>query len=330
MASKKMSLKDARPAPKPPDPEVIVGEGGRTDAGSGMTGLIMKCPKAYQYDAVRGIRLPKVQMEPHFAVGILFAAMRREWFGRKFASDEKTWTYLKKKCQTEAELQHLPINTKDEVFALALMSKYMEHWLARARPRPLAAEYQMGPVALRKGDPFNMFRTAKLDDLSYYPEAGGALCIGEAKTTSADPGAVVREYESHVQTLLYQALYKVDPNGEKKFGPVACTMLDIVCKPVEGKKASFHRVPIEVRPAQVEQFIESARFYLTMANKIDWDTPVMRTYRCTEMHGRMRVDCTFKDLCRFGGTSAGKYVLHDGRALRKYKPQPGAEKMPWD
>ena len=81
---------------------------------------------------------------------------------------------------------------------------------------------------------------------------------------------------------------------------------------------------------QVEQFIESARFYLTMANKIDWDTPVMRTYRCTEMHGRMRVDCTFKDLCRFGGTSAGKYVLHDGRALRKYKPQPGAEKMPWE
>jgi hypothetical protein len=119
--------------------------------------------------------------------------------------------------------------------------------------------------------------------------------------------------------------------GQKKWGKVNGVMLDVVCKPNEGhRKPSFHRVFIEIRPEAVKSFVESTRYYLTLANKIDWDTNTMRTYRCTEMHGRMRVDCTFKDLCRFGGAAAGKYVLHDGRALRKYKPEPGAEKMPWE
>lgn len=327
---KKTIKLEGAPPPKKPEPEVIVGEGGRTDAGSGMTSLIMKCQKAYQFDAVRGIRVPQTQMPPHFAVGILFAAMRREWFGRKFDTSEKTWMYLKRKCQAEAELQHLPIDPHNETQALALMGKYIEHWSSRPRPRPIAAEYQLGPCALVPGDAFNLHRTAKLDDLSFYPEGGGALYIGEAKTTSSDPGSVIREYEHHVQPLLYTALYMAAPEGMKKYGKVAGVMLDIVCKAVDGKKPSFHRVPIEIRPEAVKAFVESTRFYLRLANKIDWDTDVPRSYRCTEMHGRMRVDCTFKDLCRFGGTSAGKYVLHDGRALRKHKPQPGMEKMPWD
>jgi hypothetical protein len=327
----KVRLVDLNPKPpKKPEPDVIVGEGGRTDAGSGMTSLIMRCPKAYQYDAVRKIRVPQTQMPPHFAVGILFAAMRREWFGRRFDTSEATWQHLKAKCQAEAELQHLPLSPKDEAFALALMAKYIEHWSARPRPRPIAAEYQIGPAPLVPGDPPHLYRTAKLDDLSYYPEAGGALCIGEAKTTSADVGSVVREYELHVQPLLYTALYMAAPEGQARWGKVAGVVLDVTCKPMEGKKPSFHRVAIEIRPEAVQQFVESARYYVELASRITWDTNAMRTYRCTEMHGRMRVDCKFKDLCRFGSAAAGKYVLEDGRALRRYKPVPGAEKMPWE
>lgn len=319
-----------RKAPKPPEPDVIVGEGGRTDAGSGMTGLVMKCPKAFQYDAVRGLRVPQAQMPPHFAVGILFAAMRREWFGRRFDTSEKTWRFLKKKCQAEAEGQHLPITQEDETKSLALMSAYIEHWSKRAKPKPVAAEYLLGPAPLRAGDPPSMNRTARLDDLSYYPEAGMALCIGEAKTTAGDVSATIREYESHVQTYLYQALYMMAPQGEAVYGPVAGTVLDVVCKPSnERGKPTFHRVFIEVRREAVRRFIESARFYVDIARNIKWDSEPPRTYRCTEMHGRMRVDCTFKDLCRFGSAAASKFVLADGRALRKYKPQPGAEKMPW-
>jgi len=328
--SKDFDTKKTR-VPKLPGDEVLVGEGGRTDAGSGRTSLLMKCPKAYQYDAIRGLRVPQAQMPSHFAVGILFAAMRREWFGRKFDTSEKTWRFLKKKCQQEAELQHVPIRPEDERQALALMGLYIDHWGKRPKPRPVAAEYLLGPCPLVPGMKDEVFkRTARLDDLSYYPEAGGALCIGEAKTTSGDVGAVIREYELHVQPMLYTALYNVAPQGRAMFGPVAGVVLDVVCKPSEGRKPSFHRVAIEIREKALKEFVESTQYHLELARRMGWDSNVPRSYRCTEMHGRMRVDCTFKELCRFGSAVAGKFVLADGRALRKYEPRPGAEKMPWE
>jgi hypothetical protein len=316
---------------KKKDPPVLVGTGGRTAAGSSATAEVMRCVKLYQYSQVRGLRIPKAQVPAHFAIGSLFAAMRREWFGRKFDTSEKVWTYLKRKCQQEAEEQRELINQKDEAFALALMGKYIEHWSVRPRPTPLAAELELGPIPLVKGGPFNMARTAKLDDLSKYPEAGGALCIGEAKTTSGDVNAVIREYELHVQTLLYQAVYRAAEQGQVRYGKVAGTVLDIVVKPETGRKASFARVFVEIRPSVVEAFVESAQYYLAMANKVDWDTPTPRNFdNCTKMHGRMRVDCTFKDLCRFGSSAAGRYVMPDGSPLRKHKPVPGAERMPWE
>ena len=310
---------------------VLVGGGGATPAGWHSIGVMHRCPKAFQLEHVRGIRVPQSRMPAPFAIGILFAAARRTWFGERFDSSEATWKLIRRAMKREAEEQRLPIEKKDSVFTEVLMSKYIEHWLKFPRPRPLAAEYLLGPAPLVKDDPFNLFRTARLDDLSYYPEAGGALCIGEAKTTSGDVGAVVREYELHGQPLLYSALYKTCPNGEAKFGAVNGVVLDVTTKPYEGKKPAFSRVFVEIRPSAIEWFVANLRGYLRAANKIDWDAEVPRNVQgCTYMAGRARVDCTYKELCRFGVAAAGRYVLRDGSGLKKYKPQPGAERLPWE
>jgi hypothetical protein len=310
--------------------EVIVGESGPTEAGSSATQLILRCAKLYQYAAVRGIRVPASETPDHFAIGSGFGAMRREWFGRKFATDGVTWKHLRKALKKEMKLQSLPVKDSALTYTLKLFDAYVEFWLKRPRPRPVAAEYKLGPAPLRKDDPFNLFRTARLDDLSYYPEAADALCIGEAKTTSADVGSVVREYELHVQPLQYLALYNMCKEGAAKHGPVAGIVMDIAKKAYGREKFAFARVFVEIRPETVEQFVHSIRGYLIAANKIDWDADAPRSYQCTYMAGRAKVDCTYKDICRFGKSGIGNYVLRDGTSLRKYKPQPGAERMPWE
>lgn len=311
------------------EPKVIVGSGGRTEAGSGNTAMLMRCPKLYQYAEVRGLRLPQVQVPSHFTVGLLFAAMRREWFKQKFDASEETWKLMKMAAKKEAAGNKLPMNPKDMLYAINLMGQYVEHWLKRPRPRPVAAEYKLGPCPIKAGDEHTK-RTARLDDLSYYPEAGGALCVGEAKTTSGDIGSVIREYELHVQPMQYVALYMASKRGEQRFGPIAGVVLDVTRKDYEGKKSDFARVFIEVRKDAVAQFVESAAYFTRIAERIQWDTPVMRTYQCTYMAGRAKVDCMYKPICRFGKSSAGSFVLQDGSSLRSYEPKPGAEKMPWE
>lgn len=309
---------------------VLVGSGGRTMAGSGDTSLIMKCPKAYQYQ-MRGITVPASRILPHFSVGLVFAAMRKRWFALGFKSDEATWQTLLREAQKEAERQSLPVGDKDIAFAQALFGEYINHWIKYPRPKVIAVEYKLGPCALVPGDPKELFRTARLDDLSKYTEAGGALCIGEAKTTSADFGSVKKEYELHVQPMLYTALYLNSKKGLTRFGPIGGVMLDVAKKPEGRSKAAFQRIYIEIRKKAVADFIESARYYVEMAKRIQWDTPVMRTYRCTEMHGRARVECVYKNLCRFGESGAGEYVMLDGTPLRKYKPESQGHKLkPWE
>ena len=311
--------------------KIVVGDSGPTEAGSHDTQLIFRCPKLFQLEVVRQLRIPAQGTPSHFAIGSIVGAMRREWFAKKFDTGAKTWKHLIRAAQEEAEKARLPIQQKDEAYSHYIMQEYIAHWSVRAQPTVKAVEYKLGPSPLVKGDRFNLMRTAKPDDLSYYPEAGGALCLADLKTTSNDFGALVREYELHVQPLQYIALYKVDPMGEKRFGKVAGFLLDAVQKPSERrKKPAFQRIFIEYRDEAIDNFIQSVRAYLISANKIDWDADVPRTFQCTYMAGRARVDCTFKELCRFGKAAAQRYVLADGTPLKKYKPRPGAEKMPWE
>lgn len=309
----------------------LLGDIGGTEAGSSITKDFLLCLKRYQYKHVRKLFIPAVQTISPFAIGTLVAAMRRQWFGDRFPKVTPAYQRtLNRAAQEAAEQDRLPIDPRDYVFATALFGQYVAHWRTKPRPTPVHVEFKMGPGPLWEGAPRPTWRTAKPDDISRYPEAGGALCLADCKTTSGDIGTVVREYELHVQPLQYLAQYRLDPNGERRYGPLAGVLLDVIQKPSAGKKPKFGRVFIEYRSQAVDEFIESMKFHLDVIRRIGWDTPVPRAYGCTYMAGRARVDCEFKDLCRFGSSAASKYKLPGGVPLRRYEPTPGAEKMPWE
>ena len=174
-------------------------------------------------------------------------------------------------------------------------------------------------------------RTGSFDDLSYYPEAAGALCAGECKTTSGDIATAVREYEFHIQTLQYQALYLLDPKAQARWGPLKGHVFDVTKKPEgKGKKPDFARVFVEVREPAIRTFIKSTAALVAQSKTVGWDSSPVRSYQCTFQAGRARVDCTYKLICQFGKSAAGRFILRDGSSLNSYKPKPGAEKMPWE
>jgi hypothetical protein len=311
--------------------EVLEGVSGPTSAGSSNTSLIFRCPKYYQYQIVRKISVPAARNPPQFTVGNVFGAMRQKWFARKFDTSAKTMRKCFDAATEEAEKAKLPCKPEDVAFGRLLFDQYVQHYSIRPKPRPLAVEYEM---TAELGGAFESMRTAKPDDIGYYPEAGGALVMADAKTTSLDPGTLVREYELHVQPLQYFAVYRLAENGEAKWGPLKGLILDIVKKPDfkggKDKKAKFYRPFIEYRQETVDEFVRSVTGYLTAASKIDWDSAPRRTYQCVKQYGRMLVDCPYKNLCRFGKSAAGGYVMENGRRLMTHKPEAGKESMPWE
>lgn len=287
--------------------------------------------KAYQYEGVRGIKKPLAAVPAHFAMGLLFHAMRARWFTLRFADDTKAWESIQEAADAEQKAQDLPMPVAVLEDALALMGHYITHWSRQPKPTPIATEHLLGPAPISKGDPFFLYRTARLDDLSKYPEALGEVCIGESKTASTSIGQVVQEYEMHPQPLLQYALYSNCENGEKRFGPAAGIMLDITVKGDARSDPKFGRVFVPVTDVQRSWFGRSMAGYLRAAASVDWDTDAPRNpLGCTYMAGRARVDCTFKELCMHGKSSSGSYVMRDGSSLRAHQPRPGQEKMPWE
>lgn len=303
---------------------VLVGDSGPTTDGSSKTQTYARCPKMYQFQYVRKIQVPRAQNPGYFSKGSIFGAARAAWFAIGFATTKKAWVHIQHAAQKEAELSRLPMASTDVEEALALFSAYMEYWIRRPLPRPIATEFKLKPHA-------RLDRTGSLDDLSYYHEAGGVLCAGECKTTSGDISSCIREYEFHIQTLQYEALYHLDEEAQKRYGPIAGHLLDICKKPEKkGQKPAFHREFIKFTPAAIETFIRSSQALVKQSHTIEWDSSPVRTYQCTYQAGRARVDCTYKDLCRLGSSGAGKYITADGKGLRQHKPKPGQEKMPWE
>jgi hypothetical protein len=282
---------------------------------------------AYKLEQVIGAKKPQNQTPDHFAVGILHHAMRARWFYEGFGTDEKTWEKVKRAAQEAVEEQKLPISMEAERKSLAMFQMYMDYWSVRPRPEPVAAEYLVGPAAI--GEEFETVteRTARLDDVSRYPEAGGALCIGESKTTSTTVGDTVQQYTLHGQPLLQLLLWKLSPNGEAKHGPVAGIMLDIFVKPYEKKPPAFGRVFVPVTDWTLKWYAESMSAYLRAAAKITADSLAPRNvHGCTYTAGRMRVACEYRELCSHGPGAASLYVLPDGSSLAKW----GGEVKPWD
>ncbi len=307
---------------------VLVGDSGPTSDGSTKTQTMLRCPKMYQYQYVRGIGIPRSVNPSYFTVGSAYGAGVAAWFSIGFKAGAKAWMYIKRKVQEEAERNKLPFRPEDEAYALALLEQYMEHWILRPLPRVIATEFPVGPVP-------SLDRTGKLDILAHYPTGEGGtryqFCAGEVKTTSGDIGTAIREYEFHPQTLQYEALYLLDPNGAAKHGPVDGHMFEICQKPDgRGKKPKFARAFVEVRAESLHTFVRSTNVYIKMQKTITWDSSPVRTYQCTFQAGRARVDCTFKPLCRYGKSGTGGLVLSNGSSLKSHAPAEGKRKYPWE
>ena len=310
---------------------VLLGPGGPTAAGWHSIESFLRCAKEYQYAHVRKIRQPLVQTPNAFAVGSLFHAGRAAWFASNFRTDDATWKRIEAAQEHEAGLAELPVGMDSIRLARSYIAQYIDYWRVRPLPRPVAAEYLLGPAPLKPDDPFFLHRTARLDDVSAYPEAGMKLCIGESKTTSATVNDVINQYTLHGQTLLQPLLWRMAPQGLAMHGPIAGVLLDITVKGYGGKKCQFARAFMPVRDETIAWFCDSMRGYLRAAASVSWDSPAPRNVSmCTRMAGRGRIACEFRDLCMHGKSAAPKYVTIDGNSLSRWQPGKDETAYPWD
>lgn len=312
-------------------PPVLLGKGGPTIAGWHSVESVHRCMKEYQFQHVRKIRQPQTHTPDALAVGSLFHAFRANWYASRFATDEATVARCLDAMREEVETHKLPISGDAIRRTEELARYYIEHWSKRPAPKPLAAEYELGPAPVQAGDPIFQYRTARLDDVSYYPEAGGQLAIGECKTTGDSVGAAMNQYQLHGQPLLQVLLWNMASQGEALHGPVAGVVVDVIKKPYERSRPDFARQFFPIKPEVMTWYAQSLRFYLKLAASVDWDTEVPRnTSMCTRLIGRMRAACPYRTLCEHGRGGALSYVLEGGTLLTKHVPREGARRMPWE
>lgn len=251
--------------------KILLGGGGATTKGWHRLERAFKCLKEYQYAEVRHITKPTEFNPDHFSVGAIFHAGRAMWFSLNFDTSKSAWKKIKAHMEAEALTFKLPATFKAERMAATYLTEYIAHWRVMPKPRPIAAEYLLGPAALKKGDPLYLYRTARLDDVGFYPEAGNRLAIGESKTTSSSINDCINQYTLHGQPILQYILWKMSKRGEAKWGPCAGTVLDITKKGYGGRPCEFSRVFIPWTDREVNWMTRSIREKLTEIRDMGWD-----------------------------------------------------------
>ena len=264
--------------------------------------------------------MPRTLLPDPLAIGTLSHEGRAHWFQSGFPTGAKYWEKLKTYINQSADTSNPPVRSEAISRTLSYLEQYCTHWAMRTKPNVVAVEYEVGPAPLRPDDPLFMFRTARLDDVSQYPEANMKLCIGEYKTTSVGIDDAVNEYTLHGQPTLQYALWQASPNGDKKhnkkYGPISHILLDVTVKGYGKERCKFGRHAIAITPYVLDWYANSMRGYLKAAQLIAYDTDAPRNITaCTRLIGRARVPCQFRDLCQFGRPAANRYVDKDGDGL---------------
>lgn len=311
---------------------IEVGEAqGATAAGWHKIESGFRCEQEYQYEHVRKIRIPEVKTPDHFAIGIGFHAGRARWFALNFKTGVDAQRSIEEAVQKAFEEQKLPVTIEAKRQTLNYLDQYVAHWSMRPLPKPVAAEYFIGPAPFDPSDPLFMHRTARLDDVSHYVENGNALCIGESKTTSTSIQDCVTQYTLHGQPMLQYVLWRVAQQGEATHGPVAGIMLDITKKGYGKEKCEFARQFVPVTARSADWYVRSLRTKLRRLADITWDSHVERNISaCTRMAGRMRIACPYRDLCVHGRSASIKFVLENGDSLVRWRPSETQQVAPWE
>jgi hypothetical protein len=314
-----------------PDFKVEHGGGGPTDAGWHRIEAALRCFKEYQFETVRGIHVPSSQMPDYFATGIGLHAGRARWFADKFPSDKKGWERIVEAVENDFENQKLPVSHDAKAYTLRLLKEYCEHWHMQPKPTPVVAEHLIGPAPLAEGDPFPLWRTARVDDASYYPESLGKLCVGEAKTTSSSINDCINQYTLHGQPSLQFVLWKMASQGEAKFGQLHGVMLDIIKKGYGKERSTFARHLVTFSDHMIAWYVKNMRMIMRALPNIEWNTDVPRNITmCTRLVGRQRVACQFRELCMHGKSASIKYLMGDNTSLLSWKPSGERQVPPWE
>lgn len=314
-------------------PEIVYDDAplGATEKGWHAIESYLRCPKEFQYNKLRGVTKPMTQTPDYFAVGTLMHVAKAHWFKNNFRTDPEWRSSLIKVVAIAASQNKLPVTLKAEQAALKYMEEYVDHYAPRPRPKVIEAEHLLGPVSIAEDNPLYAFRTARLDDVSVYPEAGDALCIGETKTTSGSVSDCIKQYEMHGQLMLQMLLWKAAPQGEAKYGPVLGVMLDVIQKGYGGKPCHFARALIPITDRQLEWFQANLLVSLKAAYKMTWDSDARRNVQaCTRLSGRARVPCDYQALCQHGRSASTNYLLANGESLLTWRPSEGRQVGPWE
>jgi len=310
---------------------VELGEGGPSAAGWHSAEAGIWCPKEAQFKHIRGVHTPVLQTPDYFLVGGILHAGRAMWFAKRFSTSQEDIAEVFKAAEKEGEQREASEEAKRN--AKRYLSEYIEHWSPRPKPRPVAAEYLVGPAPLQAGDQFPLWRTARLDDVSYYPEALGGLALGELKTTSAGIADCINQYTLHGQVLLQQLLWRTSEQGLKKHGIAVGTVLDIVKKGYGREKSQFARHFIEITDNALAWYVKNLREYLRFYANMTWDSDVPRNIMaCTRTRngGKSSSTCEYRELCMHGRNASAKYVLRDGSPMSSWHPSDTEKTGPWE
>lgn len=304
---------------------------GPSEAGWHKAQSAYHCPKEHQFAEVRRIEeAQKAQTEDPLGSGLCLHAGRAEWLMNNFRTDSKTFQLCQDAVLEEAEKQRFPVTRDAKERAFTMLATYIQHYSMLPKQRPVAVEKDFGPVKTLPSS--TQLRTARPDDVSYYPEAGNALMLGDLKTTSDTVANLTKFYDLHGQTMLGLAVYRADPNGERRLGKASGYMLDIVQKTYDQKTPyKFARVPIYITDFQLSWFLPDLDKVLVEAGQVEWDTHVRRNpTACQRVHGRRMFSCMYMELCKHGRNASIKYQLSDGTSLANWKPSPGKTVAPWE
>lgn len=301
-----------------------MGQVGASSQGYHELEALFRCEFEWVAKNLRGI-VPSGQVETPQALaqGLVTHAGRAVWFESGFKTDDATQQKILEALRSEGAKQPLPISPDDEQKAMQLFAAYQNHWKYLPNPTPLFVEYEIAPTEVVPG----YTRTARLDDVSVYPDAG--LCLGEAKTTSGSIDQLVAFYEMHGQPMLQHLLWKKSPQGEAKHGPINGIMLDIIGKPGGKRKGyEFARVLISVNDHMTRWFEDSLAKYLSVRDELmSGRAPHRNPAACQRFGaGGYAMYCPYRDLCKHGRAASGEYQFKDGTSLLDYK----GEVAPWD
>lgn len=288
-----------------------------------------ECDKKYQLAEVWQVRQPASMTGDALAVGGLFHGGRAHWFESGFPTSSEYQRALEHYVRDHALVMALPVREDAINRTLSYLHQYIEYWSSRLKPEVIGVEYDLQAPVIPGMDN----RTARLDDVSKYPEHNFHLCIGECKTTSENVNAVVNEYTMHGQPMLQSILWEMAANGAPLHGVADAVLLDVVVKGYGKEKCQFGRVPIRITDymknwflASLGRHVREAQLMTTESSTVGMRNPLS----CTRQIGRMRVPCQYRDLCQRGKSAAVSYVDMEGESLAsaKYTDRKGAK--PWD